>query len=345
MSLTDDTWRIAEELRRLIGRSINNEQRALVAGWARAWDTVADQWADAVDDIARITAAGGTPTQTQILNLGRARNAIAATIEAIDELAADMGVRLGPVADQVVTSTARTEARLIASQWPVTVDAGRFDRVNPQALDAIVRRTTTRITAAGYDLSPHAYQRMLTELTRAVPAGLSPREAAARMLTRLEGGFNGGLPRALTIARTEILDAYRNAAFAQHQANADVLAGWIWSARLDLDTCPACIAMHGSMHRITTPGPLGHPNCRCARVPVTRSWADLGFDIPEPEPTITTGEEWFAGLDRDQQTRIMGPARLAALDAGTPFADLATVRHSRGWRDSIVPTPVGALSR
>lgn len=345
MTITDDTIAIADDLRRAIGQALDTEQRALVAAWARAWDLVAEQWQTAVDDIAATVAAGRAPTQTEILNLTRARNALAATIEQIDQVAADMGIRLNTTAVDVVTRTATAEAEMIASQWPVQVNAARFDRVNPQALDAIVQRTTTQITAASRDLAPDAYRRVMVELTRAIPAGLSPRDAAARMLGGVESSFNGGLPRALTIARTEILDAYRAAAYQQHTANDDVLAGWVWTAKLDLDTCPACIAMHGTVHPLTEQGPLGHPNCRCARTPKTRSWAELGFDgMTEPADLIGTGEEWFWGLGEPDQLAIMGGARLDALRSGVPFADLATLRHNPGWRDSITPTSVAQLA-
>lgn len=345
MSITDDTMAIANELRRLIGSKLDDEQRALVAAWARAWDQVADQWARATDEIALTVSTGQRPTQGQILSLNRANQAMATTIGQIDGVATQMGVRLTTVTDDVVTATARAEARMIASQYPPgQVDWVRFDRVNPQALDAIVSRTTTQVTSRGRELSPHAYRTMLDELTRSIPEGLSPRESAARMLAGAERGFNGGLPRALTIARTEILDAYREAAYQQHQANLDVLAGWVWTAELDPDTCPACVAMHGSEHPNSEHGPDGHQNCRCARTPKTRSWEDLGFDVDEPDDLIVPGDEWFAAQPEATQLSIMGPARLDALRSGAvSFTDLATVRHTQGWRDSIVPTPVAQL--
>lgn len=345
MTVTDDTLTVADELRINIGATVDPVQRRLIANWARAWDAVAEQWERAVDDIAQITAAGGTPTQHQILALDRARNALAATIREIDEIAADLNVRVTPAAQRIVNATARSTAAQIATQWPVEINAARFDLVSPDALRAIVHRTTVQVTAASNELAPHVYQRVVNELIRAVPAGLSPRDAAARMVDGVEGAFHGGLPRALTIARTELLDASRHAAYQQQAANTDVLAGWVWMAHLDSSTCPACLVMHGTQHGLTEPGPQGHPNCRCARTPLTKPWTELGFDIPEPDTQMPTGPEWFATQPDQVRLAIMGPQRLALLDSGAvPFADLATVRHNRAWRDSIVPTPVSVLA-
>jgi hypothetical protein len=97
-----------------------------------------------------------------------------------------------------------------------------------------------------------------------------------------EGGFNGGLSRALTIARTETISAHREAAAVSHQENADTLAGWRWLCALSDRSCPACLAKNGELHPVSEPGPQGHANCRCSRVPVTKSWRDLGIDLDEP---------------------------------------------------------------
>src|SRR5690606_29603745 len=145
-------------------------------------------------------------------------------------------------------------------------------------------------------LEDAAIEAMKRELVRGVVTGDNPRTAAAAMVKRVEGQFNGGLSRALGLARTEIIDAHRHAAQVAQEAHADVLNGWRWHCDLSVRTCPACLAMHGTMHPLSEPGPHDHVNGRCARVPVTKSWAELGFDIEEPADAFLDAREWFDGL-------------------------------------------------
>jgi hypothetical protein len=86
---------------------------------------------------------------------------------------------------------------------------------------------------------------------------------------------------------------------------------------------------------------------RCARLPKTKTWAELGFDIPEPPSLLPDAGEVFAGLPQADRLAIMGPTRLHALDDGlASLADMATRRRTPGWRDSWAPTPArGLLAR
>lgn len=87
-------------------------------------------------------------------------------------------------------------------------------------------------------------------------------------------------------------------------------------------------------------GILTH-NCRCARVPRTKSWADLGFEgIPDPPDTTPDAEAWFNNLTTTQQTEILGPKRFEAWSRGDyPMSDWARRRSNAGWRDSYVVSP------
>lgn len=186
---------------------------------------------------------------------------------------------------------------------------------------------------------------MKRELVRGITVGDNPQRVARDLVRKAEGRFNGGLTRAMTIARTETLDAHREATKASERVNSDIIGGWEWYATLDAMTCPACLAMHGSVHDAGEPGPVGHQNCRCARLTVTKSWAELGFnDIEEPPSLTQDPEAWFNGLTEDTQRQIMGPERLELLQSGQiKWSDLAMLQHNHGWRDSYHPTPLKRL--
>ncbi|MDR0482577.1 MAG: phage head morphogenesis protein [Cellulomonadaceae bacterium] len=79
-----------------------------------------------------------------------------------------------------------------------------------------------------------------------------------------------------------MLDAHRDAATQTRLANEDVLQGWMWSCSLTERSCCTCIALHGTIHPIDE-DMLEHQSGRCAPVPLTKTWRELGFDVDEPE--------------------------------------------------------------
>lgn len=108
--------------------------------------------------------------------------------------------------------------------------------------------------------------------------------------------------------------------------------------------CGACWVMHGTEHPLDEPGPADHPNGKCTRGPLTKTWKELGFDFPETPSLLPDAQTAFASLSRSQQLAVMGPTRLDLLDRGEiSWSDLATRRENPGWRPSITTTPVRDL--
>lgn len=349
MAITRETIRLSRELRILIRDTENEAVRSLVRSWALAWQEIEGEFMLAIQDLLAVTP-GQWPTRAQIARAERAQAALNLALTRIDELADFAGVLIERAGVDAVYRAVEWQPKIIASQLPPSVGdaallAGSFDRISRDAIDAIVERTATQIHSTLRPLSTAAVDAMKRSLIRGVAVGENPRTTARLMLKRLEGDFNGGLTRALTIARTEILDAHRSGAAAAQMANADVLQGWVWLAQLDTRTCPSCWAQHGSRHALTETGPNDHQQGRCARMPVTKSWADLGFDVEEPPSVLPDARTVFDGLSRADQLKIMGPTRLKALDNGAPWVGLTQRRTTKGWRDSWAPRPASLLAR
>ncbi|WP_159622681.1 phage minor head protein [Ruania rhizosphaerae] len=350
MAVTPDTLRLLAGLRIRVGDSVDQAGRDLVRGWATAWDELAAEWDAALTELAAASTANGWPSRAQLARADRVWRAMDATRDALDGLAQDLDVRILQDLPDLTGDAALWQARITGSQLPPAAGStaelvARFNRVDPAQLEQIVTRTTTQIHAATRPLSVEAIAVMRSQLIRGVAVGDNPRQVAALMLRRLEGGFNGGLTRALVISRTEMLDAYRAAAQAQDIANETTLTGWRWMATLDTRTCPSCLAQHGSLHPTSEAGPHDHQQGRCARLPVTKTWRELGFDIDEPPDIIPDARAWFDNLAATDQARIMGPRRLQLLqDGDISWDDLTRLRHTTGWRDSYTVTPVAALT-
>lgn len=173
-------------------------------------------------------------------------------------------------------------------------------------------------------------QRIADALIEGMARGLNPKTIAADIVRR-ELGM--GLTDAMRTARTVQLWAYREASRASYIANGDVVEGWVWMAELDDSTCPACIAMNGTIH--SNDEPLdGHFNCRCTPVPL----------VVGAESGIKSGEDWFAGLSEDKQREILGAGRYEAWKDGKfEFSALAGQREDDVYGTMRVQTPLKDL--
>jgi SPP1 gp7 family putative phage head morphogenesis protein len=344
VAATRETIRLHKELQLVIDDTTSGWTRQLTAAWVRSWKLVEKEWIDVTNQLAIESANGATPSRRTLRRLKNVRRALNTTRAMLDELTVLTGGTLVGGVPDVVLETARLQSRIIGSMLPSgelrDLVESRTTLPNLQ-LDRIVRRTAQQITSTLRPLSAEATEAVADQLIIGAARGQNPRAIASQMLKQVNGAFNGGLSRALNVARTEALDAHRDAARTMQNRHSDVLEGWQWLATLGDRTCPACWSLHGSKHPLSERGPDGHQQCRCSRAPLTKSWAELGLDISEPPSLIRDGQQEFATLPRRQQLEIMGPTRLRALETGrATWNELAQFRHNDGWRDAYYVRPV-----
>lgn len=343
MAVTDETLRAAADARRNIRRVTDKQAVALVTAWVNAWDTLQPLFAEAVSELI---AGGETVPRAVVARNRKLRSAIEQARATLEALTLETNrVITGDLMSALLDAVNQHQAVISTQLPPGTAGLSiNLDAPAPEALNAMVTRTTQQIHSATKPLTAWTIKKMRQELIRGIVIGDNPREVARKLIKATEGQFNGGLARAMTIARTEMLDAHRNGSLAAAKANADLLTGWVWMCTLDRRTCPSCLAKHGTVHPVDDFGPNDHQNGRCARVDKTKSWKDLGFDIEEPADSIPDARAWFDNLTEDSQLAIMGPTRLKLLNDGSiGWDDLSTLNKSTGWRDSFVQTPVRDL--
>ena len=96
--------------------------------------------------------------------------------------------------------------------------------------------------------------------------------------------------------------------------------------------------MHGTLHDIEEPGPLDHHQGRCARVPVTKTWAELGFTTPQETRVWIDGDEaerWLERQPLEVQQRILTRRGYQAWQEGRwPRAEWTVRRENPEWRPS-----------
>lgn len=164
-------------------------------------------------------------------------------------------------------------------------------------------------------------------LTTGIVLGHNP----AKIAQDLRDAFGLTTTRSLRIARTEVLRAYRTAHIMSYRENPQIVKGWRWAASKSLRTCICCIWLDGTIHTLDEFFP-GHVNCRCAPVPITPTWAELGIKGMTDLPAPATGQAWFMGLGKPEQEQILGSAMFRAWDAGAiQPADFWRWDHDPTW--------------
>lgn len=345
MAITEETLREAARLRQQLLVMTDAQTVALTQAWAEAWDVLLPEFEVALSQLLAGAKAGTIPRAVVARNI-RLQAALRSAREHLEVLSAHSAGIVTQDVSWAVLDAAEGHHALMGTQMPPnTVGvAVNFNRVPHDALVAIVERTTEKIHSDFLPLSADVEKAMKRALIRGIAVGEGPAKTAARLLKETEGRFNGGLTRALNISRTETLDAHRAGGKATEHVNREVLTEWEWCASLDRRTCPSCLSKHGQHFPLEDDGPLDHQQGRCARIPVTKTWKELGFDIPEPRSATRDSREWFDSLTPATQREIMGPARLKLLqDGDISWADLSSKHSTAGWRDSFVVTPLKDL--
>lgn len=343
MALTPETFEVLKQSREYLLQRSNDVTHDLTQAWVGAWDSIQPELEAAARGLA------GSDPRAALL----ARRA-AMVGDAAGVLVSDALYAAGePMSSAMVAAVANAEKQqILAASTQVPPDqaasfGASLNRVDPLQLEAIVMRGTEAIMVGWSAMPDYVQSAVRTNLFKGVAFGLHPTVVARQIMDNAQGAFAGGLSRAIRVARTEMLDAHRNASGAWRQSNKDVLAGWRWLATLDTRTCPSCLAKNGNLYKVEDPGPLDHPNGRCDAVPETKSWKDLGIDgVEEPPSTFPDARAWYDGLSPEAQKSIMGPGRQALLaDGKVGWDDLSTRVSSKGWRDSYTTTSLKDLQK
>ncbi|HSC20138.1 MAG TPA: minor capsid protein, partial [Solirubrobacterales bacterium] len=188
--------------------------------------------------------------------------------------------------------------------------ANSFNRLPAQQMARLVRNAADGRPLGSLlaEIAPDATQKVKDALLSGVARGAPVRMIAADV----QRASGLALNRASLISRTETIRAYREVTFENYRAS-EVVTGWIWVA--EVNACPVCSAEHGSEHSLDE-SLDSHPGCRCTALPKTRSWRELGFNLPDTRPQITPGPERFAALPQADRLAILGRSRFDAYERG-----------------------------
>lgn len=322
----------AADFRAALLRRDDAALKRLMTAYQPAYTRMQARVAALTAQIATAQAAGETVRPSWLVERGR--------LETLQHQIVSEWARFADVAEQVITDTQRaavvaahTEAHqlTLAALHDARVTTGAdVVRLPVAALHELigVLGDGSPLRTLLDKLGQQAAQDVGDTLTHAVAVGRNPRRTARDIQDALGGNLN----RALTIARTEQIRAYRNASLQTYQANHELLRGWRWLASPSRRTCPVCLAMDGTEHGLDDPF-ASHQCCRCCPVPLLRD---------RETPPHETGAEWFAKQDEATQREMIGPGKQKLYAEGKlTLADLVGVKEDAQWGKSRYQRSIG----
>lgn len=313
-------------------------QRLLASDRAAAQEMIrvyADVYAAIEDDLASLTRrisaarAAGTPiTQSWLFQEQRYRSLLQQADSAYRYASSTASGTVTSTQSQAVQLGAEAAEALTRSLVPPQI-ALSWSQLPTGAIESFVGFASdgSPLSALFDRLGPEASRGIRSSLLRGIGLGYSPRRIAAGMRDTV--GIS--LTRALTISRTEVLRAYRQSQSDGYRANKDVVKAKVWHSALDNRSCVVCISQHGSVWPLDAIMET-HPNCRCSWIPVTKTWAELGYEgIEDTNAKIERGTDWFAQLPAERQAAMLGKGRFAAYQNGVGLSDMIGRRTDRRW--------------
>lgn len=330
-------------------QNVLDKEQASITLMAKRWQGVEKALIPHMDALALqielMRQEGKEPTEWQLYRMKRYQQLLAQTQQEVTKYENWAGITIENEQKEYFDLGRKFSMQTLGDLVPPGVNIS-FDRVPADAVQNMIGRCKDDAplfsVLKNRALYPEAVDGLTTQLINAVALGYNPRKTARLM----KDGLAQGLNKALVIARTEQLRAFREASYQNYKKNNNILKGWVWHSALGTRTCAACYAMHGTVHSLDER--LDDHVCgRCVMIPLTRGWKELGFDgIPDTNPAIPSGEDMFAKLSEEKQRVIMGNSRYELWKAGKlEFGKMATFTNDPVWGRSVRITPLDKIYR
>lgn len=190
----------------------------------------------------------------------------------------------------------------------------------------------------------------------AVRQGAAQGETTSEIVARVVGKKD--MPGVMEVSRRNAyslvhtsVQAVANAArLATFKKNADVIECLVWLSTLDSHTCLICAERDLARYTLEDQKPIGHKlpwnggpgaihfSCRCAITTKSKTYAQLGIDLPEPADSTRASrdgqvsgdmnfKDWLAGKDAAFRKEYLGPGRAELYEQGKiTLSDLLDLR-------------------
>jgi len=158
-----------------------------------------------------------------------------------------------------------------------------------------------------------------------------------------DGIMEIGRRGAEAMVRTAVAHTASVAREKVYEANKNVIAKEMWAATLDTRTCLSCQSLDRKEFEIGKgPKTPRHIACRCVRIPVTKSFRELGIDLDEIAPSTRASmdgqvpatmsySEWLRKQPASVQDEALGPTRAKLFREGGLDIDRFVNRAGDEW--------------
>lgn len=278
-------------------------------------------------------SAGGPLSQYTKLRLGKL---LTDTNEVIAGYYNRMAATLAPGVQ--VAATTQAAGSLQAVQTAVTADITTAATTS-NVLKRLVTNTLTFGAQNGEWWKRQAKDtswRFATAVRQGVIAGETNQQIVARVAgtTLSQGVIDVSKRNAQALVHSAVQSVANAARRETFENNSDVIMGIRQVSTLDGHTTDICIAYSGVEWDLVTKAPIGrnklpynggvprHWGCRSVEVPITKSFRELGLDIPElnlppptrassggPVPRTMTMAAFLRKKGADFQNEVLGPGR------------------------------------
>ena len=257
--------------------------------------------------------------------------------------------------EAVALSEERFAREVVRDTMPIVVE---LEAVAPTLVRQIVTSTDPSMSILGstwgelwQNLGRNTSRRVLEQVNIGVAGGESVDQMIRRIRGTRAGGFSDGAIQATrreaeTIVRTTTNHIQSQARRMVYEANTDIIKGEKWVSTLDSRTSDICISLDGRVFKVGEgQHPPAHHQCRSIRVPITKSFKELGIDLNEPPPASRAAKNydslgralrgtvpadvtyggWLRSQPKNVQAAILGPRRAELFRRGkvpvTRFVD------------------------
>lgn len=320
---------LANRQRLELERNNNRVMLAMASDLQPSLEYLNTQIGEIQAEIDELKAQGKEPGPSLLYKDNRAQKMRKQLEDLLREYHGKNAIIIDGMRDRAIKAGAEDQYSLIES------GTGSYSKVPRKALEALSAQLASD-TPVRASLELYA-QDSITEALDSMKKGLTLGWGSQRLAREMNSVVGGNLAKAMTIARTEVNRAYREASHITRLENASLLDGWYWLSSLRKDSCPACLLQHGTLH------PLeerlnDHPNGSCTTIPAISGVAN---------PISPTGAEIFNQMSESEKKEKLGPALYEAYSSNpklTPL-DLITTRQSDVWGQTHSTISAKALKR
>lgn len=318
-----EIFRAIREQREAINRSELKLLREMARLWVPTYRYLEEQLQRIVDTIEEKQANGEPIDMSWIYSLDRYQSMLDQSREAIDKYNKAAAQQISGAEADAVDIGESNARQLVNAAEP---DDPLWARINQRETRIMAGQLSE--TSPLHTLLSRNWGETMSGIEKALTIGISTGQGSDWVARQMVEAANIPLKRALTIARTEVNRAYREATLETMRSSRAVIG--YRRMCYPPTACFACLMMDGEFYDKASSF-SDHPNGKCAAVPVTRHYDPISDADWERE----RGQAWFERQTPEKQKALIGVGRYELWQQGkVNLRDMVYIKENTTWGGS-----------